>query len=329
MTGPATGPAIRRRRRPGPAPRWAKPRPAGDGEGDGDGRDKAASVVAQVIGSTSFLGALLIYMGWNYDRSYLEAFSIPSPTGIGLSTVSLGLNGLSPLFSSNAAFFGAVLVTIVLVGARASGGIGARASGRAGGRAGGGWRDKVSQLPWPPGRPLAFGAVLTVVILALTWPNVSSGNFGGWFASHVDGVYLVLGLLAAGQLLMAWPARHSRAGQFAYPLALLVVALVTLWAGGVYAGTLGFQDALKVQAMVPELTAVTVYSAGSLDLSGPDVTCVRAQSGLGYPYRCTGLRLLWLQTGTYYLLPEGWSPADQRTYILDDSDQIRVELSPG
>jgi hypothetical protein len=326
VTGPVTGPVSRRTRRPGPAPRWAKSRPpAGGNEGDDNkggsnkGTGKAADVVAQVLGSTSFLGALLIYMGWNYNRSYLQAFSIPSPTGIGLGTVSLALNGLSPLFSSNAAFFGAALVMVVLVGARV----------------GGKWRDKVRRLPWPADGLLILGAILTVAILALTWPNVSSGSFGGWFAGRPDWVYPVLGLLAVGQLLMALPARPSRTGQFAYPLALLVVALVTLWGGGVYAGRLGSQDALKVQAAlkgqaaVPRLAAVTVYSAQSLDLSGPGVTCVRAESGLGYPYECTGLRLLWLQTGTYYLLPQGWSRADQRTYILDDSDQIRVELSPG
>ena len=47
-----------------------------------------------------------------------------------------------------------------------------------------------------------------------------------------------------------------------------------------------------------------------------------------YHYRYQGLRLLITRSGTYYLLPLGWSQQNGNdiTYILDDSDQIRIEL---
>jgi len=38
------------------------------------------------------------------------------------------------------------------------------------------------------------------------------------------------------------------------------------------------------------------------------------------------LRLLLQRSGTYYLLPVGWSPAYDYTYVLNQTDPIRVEL---
>jgi hypothetical protein len=311
------------------APRSAAPEQAESGKtesakteykdgagGEGASGGKAGSVVAQVVGSTSVVGALLIYMGWNYYNAKLQPFFIPSPQSVGLGTVDFALSGILPLFRSNAVFFAAVLVAVILGAVRA---VGAAPDNE---------RGEPAAIRTAPGTLFWAGLVLTVGTLSVTWPSVSGGDFGGWFASDVDGVYLVLALLAAGQLLMAWPARRSASGQVAYPLALVVVAALALWAGGVYAGTLGYQAALNIQNHVPQQTAVTVYSAQSLDLSGPGVRCASVRMSSGYPYECTGLRLLWSESGTYYLLPEGWT-MDERMYILNDSDQIRIELSPG
>jgi hypothetical protein len=307
---------------PDPQPGEGAPAPAKaeGGKAEGDGRKeqdgKRSAVVAQVVGSVSFLGALLVYMGWNFDSNLLSPFSVPSPTSVGLSTAELALSGLTPLFESNAAFFGAAFVASILLVAKA-----ADALPKTG-------REKIAGMGRSTRRLVLLGLLLTIGTLAVTWPNVSSGAFGGWFGSHVDGVYLALALLAAGQLLIAWPTRQTVPGQFVYPLALVVVAVLTLWAGGVYAGTLGYQAAVGIADNVYKQTAVTVYSAEPLDLSGPGVACSRVQPGPGYPYECTGLRLLLVESGTYYLLPKGWTYGDH-TYILDDSDQIRIELSPG
>jgi hypothetical protein len=48
--------------------------------------------------------------------------------------------------------------------------------------------------------------------------------------------------------------------------------------------------------------------------------------GLPYRYRYTGLRLLLMQSGTYYLLPQGWSPQLDFTYIIIQNDQTSIEL---
>jgi hypothetical protein len=189
--------------------------------------------------------------------------------------------------------------------------------------------EAVGRMREPADRVMIIGLLVTAMVLPLTWANVSAGTFVGWFASHRDGVYFVLALLVAGQLLSVWPIRRSGAGPFAYPLALIVAAICTLWAAGIYAGSLGSQAARSFVMGLPRQTAVTVYSATSLALSGPGVTCQRVPGATGYPYACTGLRLLYVKSGTYDLLPVRWTSQGGHTIILDDSNQIRIELSPG
>lgn len=139
----------------------------------------------------------------------------------------------------------------------------------------------------------------------------------------------MFGLLAAGQVMAAWPLRKAPLGLLVYPLALVVAGMFTLWAGGIYAANLGNAEGASIQHSLSSQTAVTVYSAQSLNLSGPGVTCAKTGSDTGYPFQCAGLRLLYFQSGTYYLVPDLWNPRHGQTYILDDSNQIRIELSAG
>jgi hypothetical protein len=297
-------------------------------------KEKRDSVVAQVVGSTSFLGALLIYMGWNYDSQLLQQFSVPAPAGIGVSTVNFALTGLTPLLRSYLVFVGAALVAAVLLASRVSGpllGKRKKPAGAPGQPATPGQPTTLSQPAAGGGKSgwtlFASGLLLTVVTLSLAWPQVHDDAFGGWLSGQANLVYLLLGLLAVGQVLMAWPVRRSVAGQVIYPLALVLAAVLTLWAGGVYARMVGTQDATRIENDPGLEPAVAVYSAQSLGLSGPGVTCVRDQPGTGYPYECTGLRLLWVESGTYYLLPAGWTRGrGDSTYVLDDSNQIRIEF---
>lgn len=71
-----------------------------------------------------------------------------------------------------------------------------------------------------------------------------------------------------------------------------------------------------------------MYSIQLLALHGPGVTEHPLNRQYLYHYRYQGLRLLITRSGTYYLLPLGWSQQNGNdiTYILDDSDQIRIEL---
>ena len=71
---------------------------------------------------------------------------------------------------------------------------------------------------------------------------------------------------------------------------------------------------------------MAVYSTQRLALSGPGVTVQDLGAAFRYRYEYQGLHLLIVRSGTYYLLPAGWAPQFELTYVLNDSDQIRIAL---
>jgi hypothetical protein len=99
-------------------------------------------------------------------------------------------------------------------------------------------------------------------------------------------------------------------------------------AASLYANAVGIGAAEDLVRGLPTRTAVAVYSIQPLALHGPGVTEQPLNRQYLYHYRYQGLRLLITRSGTYYLLPLGWSQQNGNniTYILDDSDQIRIEL---
>ena len=97
-------------------------------------------------------------------------------------------------------------------------------------------------------------------------------------------------------------------------------------------GSLGAPQTQAAQSFVrhlPSGTAVVVYSIQRLALSGPGVMVQQLPAGFLYHYRYTGLRLLITWSGTYYLLPVDWNPQLDLTYIINESDQTRIELLSG
>ncbi len=127
-------------------------------------------------------------------------------------------------------------------------------------------------------------------------------------------------------LLLTWPTRADRHGRFPYAMAIVVSAVCALWTASLYAHNLGIQAAMKDVQNLPTRTAVAVYSIQPLALNGPGVSERRLPAAFRYHYRYVGLRLLTTRSGTYYLVPVGWSPQLDETYVLDASDQIRIEL---
>jgi hypothetical protein len=264
--------------------------------------------VAQVVGNSSLLTAVLIYMGWAYENSLLTHFQV-SALSLSIGTAEYVLKGLVPLFQSHAVFGAAVIVVVLTLVPHGA------TSAR---------RFLPRQIPGPLSliskhRLMLGGIVLVAVTVPLAWlgePTDSPGMF-----------WILLALLGAGCLITAWPARRGNPGSFTYPLAVVVAAICTLWVAGDYAGNLGTSAAISFARSLANRTAVTVYSAQSLAISGPGVNCKPTTPAAQYHYRCTGLRLLYAQSGTYYLLPAGWAGPQSPTYILDDSNQVRIELS--
>jgi hypothetical protein len=286
----------------------------------------AQGIAAQVVANTSLLIAVLVYMGWAYDNALYGYFHI-SPLDLDVGIVEYMLRSLS-LFSP-----GVVVVAVVVV---------ALAVART-------WdpsltrleqlvehttKAQLSEVPvlrgvfaagdagrQHAGRLLLTGAGAAATITALVL---------AWLASYVPvSTYLLLCLFAGGPLLLTWPARAGHHGRFPYSLALVIAAVCALWAASLYANSIGTRAARDVVRNLPSRTAVVVYSVQRLALSGPGVTVQQLPDSFRYRYRYQGLRLLITRAGAFYLLPVGWNPQLDLTYILYGSDQIRIELLSG
>lgn len=283
----------------------------------------ARSIAGQVVANTSLLVAVLVYMGWAYDDALYGYFHL-SPLDLDVGIVEYMLRSLN-LFSPDLVLVAAV---IAAVAAARTWGLGRTELARevtgtmmARAWAVPGLRQVVparsAGQPHPGRMPLiGTGAVLTAAALGLARA-----------ANHVFiNTYLVLALLAAGPLLLTWPTRIEPRGRFPYALAIVIAAVCSLWATSLYAHDAGIRTARSLVHDLSSHTSVWVYSTERLALSGPGITVVPLPAGSYYRYQYRGFRLLLDRGGTYYLLPAGWNPLHDTTYVFTDSDPIRVEL---
>jgi len=303
----------------------------------------ARGIAGLVVANSSLILAILIYMGWAYD-DYLFGYFHLTTLDLGFGPLEYALRSLS-LFSPAIVLAAVVLIAIMSV--RVWGGpVAITASARAPiARAfrrlpwarpasGHGDADRppvpstelsqgehragqpTSQSPAARSRLASAGAVLVIIALALYWT-----------AMHVQiSTFLLLALLGAGPLLLTWPTRADRPGRGPYAIAIVVAAICALWAASVYAEQRGTQAAEDFVRNLPTRTAVVIYSTQQLALNGPGVSVQPLPHGFPYHYRYIGLRLLLIQSGTYYLLPVNWTPQLSFTYIVDESDQVRIVL---
>lgn len=285
-------------------------------------------------------------MGWAYDDALYGYFHLTT-LDLGFGTLEYVLRSLN-LFSPDLVIAAVVLIAVMSVRARGGPGAAIAVIARAWGKLTGTCRRLLQASPaadgYEAGQPTAspdgravrsrqaghqasrpravsaflagVGAVVIVAGLALYWA-----------AFHVRiSTFLVLAVLGAGPLLLTWPARAARHGRGPYAFAIVVAAICALWAASVYAQQQGTRAAENLVRDLPARTAVVIYSTQRLALSGPGISVQSLPPGLPYHYRYTGLRLLLAQSGTYYLLPVNWTPRLSFTYIVNESDQTRIEL---
>jgi hypothetical protein len=251
-------------------------------------------------------------MGWAYENALLGYFYV-SPFSLNISILEYGLKSLAFFFRTNIIFGAAVLVAVITAGSRA--GCLKKFVPRV-------VRGAVSCVP-PGDLVTGLGLLITAAAVPLAWLGVYHNRLAAWF------FYCVVALLGVGPLLLTRPARFRRHGPFVHPLAIVVAAVCALWIAGLYASNLGANAAENFARDLSAQTAVVLYSTQSPALSGPGVACKPLPPGFLYNYRCAGLRLLYVDSGTYYLLPVGWSKQRGHTYIFNDSDQVRIELTGG
>jgi hypothetical protein len=281
----------------------------------------ARGLAGLIAANLSLIVAIMVYMGWGYENAFYGYFHL-SPLNLDISVQNYLFYSLN-LFNQKIVF-AAVIVIAAIAAARGLPLVVPWLK----------WLgrylppDMVKRLlrakDWLESKDLwhlrvavaALGAVLTAIALPL------------YVIAHyvLVNTYLVLGLLAGGPLLLTWALRGSRPGRALYSLAIVVSVVCLLWAGSLYANGVGTRAAQDFTRRLGTKTQVAVYSAQELALAGPGVTRQKLPAGFAYGYRYEGLRLLYTSSGTYYLLPWKWTPESGLTYVLDPSDQMRVEL---
>jgi hypothetical protein len=277
-------------------------------------------VAALLAANSSLLVAGLVYMGWSYTDAQWGYFHI-SPLNLDVGVVEYLLRSLN-LFSPAVVTVSVVFVVVtsvfawdlnLIVDDGAETESGTHSTGH----------DLVvsfgtsKMLTRDPRRLITFvGMIIT-----------AAGGTLVWAAGQVNvSTYLLLAFFVVGPVLLTWPARGHRYGGVQYSLAVVVAAVCLLWAGSIYAHNQGIKGAQKLVSGLPTATAVTVYSVHMLEISGPKVTFHDLGPSRYYRYEYGGLRLLTSRSGTYYLLPVGWTRREDLTYVVTDNDDVRIDL---
>jgi hypothetical protein len=293
----------------------------------------ARGITGLIAANITLIVAVMVYMGWAYESSFYGYFN--------LSPLDLGIGAQGYLFFSLNLFKPIVVVAVVIVISTIAVGI----RGAALASAAGAMVSKAAtlvrtspRLRWLD-RKLPHGIMKRLSDLKQHWwkPPIIVASLGGimtaaalalyGIADHVAvSTYLVLALLAFGPLLLTWALRGNRRGRLSYSLAIVVFIVCGLWAGSLYASGLGKSAAQDYAANLLTKTEVAVDSTQPLALSGPGVSVEKLPAGYEYHYRYEGLRLLYMNPGTYYLLPAGWIPQLPLTFVLDASNETSVEL---
>lgn len=285
----------------------------------------ARRLVAAVVTNTSLLTALVIYMGWAYLDARLGYFGV-SPLSLNLGILDYALHSLAFFFNTNIIFLAVVVVGAIAFLPRVAVIVKPQlaALDRLIPRA----VSKAARRIFPATGNLAarLGIVIIVVTVPLIWAGLQNNRLHAWFYDNQTVFYLVILLMGAGPLLAtrAKTARHVMS--LLSPLTIAIAVACLLWAAGLYASNLGTREAIFLTRNLVSQTAVTLYSARPLGIFGSEVKA-QIVRGSFYRYKYQGLRLLIMDSGTYYLLPADWTPANNHVYIINSSDEITVEFS--
>ncbi|MGI5378521.1 hypothetical protein ACQEV2_30580 [Streptomyces sp. CA-251387] len=144
--------------------------------------------------------------------------------------------------------------------------------------------------------------------------------------------WLVPVLLATGILLGQSPAANEGrrpTGIRARGAPLTAACLCLLWAVALAAQQAGLRDAEHSADHLVGGTAIVVFSTDQLSMTGRGLQMKDLGKQMHYRYRYTGLRLVIERGGRYHAVAVGWQHDTDSTYVIRETDDLRVELMPG
>lgn len=186
--------------------------------------------------------------------------------------------------------------------------------------------------------PLAASAGLVLVSLAIA-DFLGAAVFAAFPVGR--GLSLAIGVLLlayAAQLLRLLPAR-PRLGQkpggapvvgvvAEWIMIFILVSIGLFWAVGSHAIDVGTGRARQLEASLPRLSDVVVYSDKKLSLQAPGIREVACKDpDAAYRFRYEGLKLVQRSGNQYLLLPTGWTHGHGTAILLPRSDALRIEFS--
>ena len=270
---------------------------------------QALQGVSAIIAPATLLTGIAFYFGWQRVRAFDEYFGL-NPGAVGLSTRDYVLNSLGTLFLP-------VVVVLIALIVFALGHAYLTDAHRTG-------RRSPTTLNRISHAALVVGGLLLLV-----------GGLAAFTVFPFRMPYLIATLFpAAGVLLIAHAVDQRERLRGDPPLSTaarvfvaLFIAVCLFWAAGLYAETVGRNQAAALARNLDELPAVTVSSRSDLGLTttGDNSVTVSVNS-LGDTY--SGLRLLAVNNGTMWLLPTGWTPASGRLFAVPQSDATGIAFTP-
>jgi hypothetical protein len=294
-----------------------------DGDPGPDQRDsrladisRLGRIFGKVVAPTTLLTGLLFYFGWSFTYWYFHY--------LGVSSTLLGSTSQDYLMRSVDALFVPVtavaVVGLVVLWARAV--VPQKLSSAAAARV---ERQRV---------PVSTGLGLVLVGVAASAVVSSQAR---------ENLFLIAPLsLVAGVLLLSYAVHSIRVDrrplrrpegvdvqaltEWAAVFALVGIGL--FWAVSDYAAAVGTLRAKQTVALLHEEPHATLYSAHSLDLTGPGVSEVRCTGAdAAYKFRYDGLVLVLQSGGHYLLLPRQWTPGTAPAAVVPESGSTRLEFA--
>jgi hypothetical protein len=265
--------------------------------------------MSALIAPATLLTGISFYFGWQRVRAFDAYFGL-NPGAVGYSTRDYVLNSLDALFLP---VMVVLLVLIALALAHAYVGRVHR-EGR---------NPKTLRLVSELG--LWFGGLLLAV-----------GGVGAFGAFPFHTPYLIATLFPAGGVVLLAYAVDLRArlrgnppvSQLGRVFVALFVSVCLFWAAGLYAGTVGRNQAADLARNLDELPGVTM--SGTTDLvsaaGGGETTGGTAGASAE---RKVGFRLLAVENGTLFLLPNHWKPKSGRLVTVAEADAKGLAFTPG
>lgn len=267
----------------------------------------AFRAIGAILGNVTLLTALLFWFGFLYSNVFFGYFRVHL-TVLDQSTTDILARGVDGLFQPLAALAFATLLALIVVRY-----LRVRLRERA-------WRAVLRYST-----PIAAATGL-VLIVSAGFIALDPAPFRQYLG--LPGLGWAIGVLL---VFFAWRQRIGRPGAAETGIVVLLVVIGLFWSVSDYSTAVGTQRAAEVEASVPELPNLLLYSEKSLNLTAEGVhqsTC--HQTDATYRYRYDGLKLLLRSGGQYILVPANWTWARGTTIVLPKTDSLRLEFTrPG